>query len=492
MTATSAAQQTQRQEYLVSDQNKRMIGELLSDFRKGNVTRRELMKRGSALGIAAMFLNRIALDSAFAQDATPEAVAAGSTLVAPAGFDQSLAGQKINVELGDEGSGAPWEKAAVALFNKTTGIEATRLPGETSTTDKLSKLLLALNAQSSDIDCVSIDVIWPGIIAPHALDLTDTFKDTIDQYFKAIVDNNTVDGALVGIPFYTDAGLLYKRDDLLTKYSQTAPTTWAELETVAKAIEDGERAAGAPDFWGFVFQGNAYEGLTCNALEWQVSNGGGMIIEPDGTVSVNNPQAIAAFQRAAGWVKNISPEGVTTYQEQESLDVWQGGNAAFMRNWPYAYANGQSADSVIKDKFSVGVIPKGDGENARNASTLGGWQMMASKYSKAPDAAKMFCKFMTSPEIQKSAALELSHLPTIASVYDDPDVLKLNPFYADLKPVFQGGAVPRPSTPSSSSYNDVSTAYFTAVHNIMTGADATSEVADLEGKLKDIMSELNS
>ena len=104
----------------------------------------------------------------------------------------------------------------------------------------------------------------------------------------------------------------------------------------------------------------------------------------------------------------------------------------------------------------------------------------------------MFCKFMTSPEIQKSAALELSHLPTIGSVYDDPDVLKLNPFYADLKPVFQGGAVPRPSTPSSSSYNDVSTAYFTAVHNIMTGADATSEVADLEGKLKDIMSELNS
>ncbi|HRA46685.1 MAG TPA: ABC transporter substrate-binding protein [Thermomicrobiales bacterium] len=476
----------------MSDQNRKQVSELLDGFRKGSISRRELFVKGSALGVGAYFLNRLSVDQAFAQDATPEAVAAGSTLVAPAGFDQSMAGQKINVILGDEGSGAPWEKAACALFQTTTGIETTRVPGETSTTDKLAKLLLAFNAQSSDVDCVSIDVIWPGIVAPHALDLTDTFKDTISEYFQAIVENNTVDSVLVGIPWYTDAGLLYKRDDLLEKYSQTAPATWADLETAAKAIQDGERAAGSTSFVGFVWQGNAYEGLTCNALEWQVSNGGGNIIESDGTVSVNNPQAIAAFQRAAGWVKGISPEGVTTYQEQESLDVWQGGNAAFMRNWPYAYANGQSEGSVIKDKFSVGVIPKGDGENARNASTLGGWQLMASKYSKAPDAAKAFCKFMASAEVQKSASLELSHLPTIASIYDDADVLAKNPFYADLKPVFQGGAVPRPSTVSSSSYNDVSTAYFTAVHNILTGSDATAEVTKLEGQLKDIMAELNS
>jgi len=99
---------------------------------------------------------------------------------------------------------------------------------------------------------------------------------------------------------------------------------------------------------------------------------------------------------------------------------------------------------------------------------------------------------MASAEVQKSASLELSHLPTIASIYDDADVLAKNPFYADLKPVFQGGAVPRPSTVSSSSYNDVSTAYFTAVHNILTGSDATAEVTKLEGQLKDIMAELNS
>jgi len=473
-------------------ENRKQIGELLDGYKAGKISRRDLMVKGSALGISAYFLGRMTVDEAFAQDATPETVAPASTLVMPDWIDQSLAGAKINVILGDEGTSAPWEKAAIEAFNEATGIEVTRIPGETSATDRLSKYLLSLNAQSSDIDAMQIDVIWPGIMAVHAADLTDTFADTIANYFPAIVENNTVDGKLVGIPWFTDAGLLYKRDDLLEKYGQTAPTTWAELETAAKAVQDGERADGKPDFWGYVWQGNAYEGLTCNALEWQVSNGGGNIIETDGTVSVNNEQAAAAFTQAAGWVKNISPEGVTTFQEEEARNIWQGGNAAFMRNWPYAYVLGNTGDSVIKDTFSVGNLPMGDGEGARNAACLGGWQMMASSYSQSQDAAKYFCKWMADPNTQKSRAIELSNLPTIASVYDDPDVLAVNPFYADLKAVFQGGAVPRPSTVSSSSYNDVSTAYFTAVHNILTGADAASELSNLEGQLQDIMDELNS
>ena len=170
-------------------ENRQQIGELLDGFRDGKISRRDLMVKGSALGVGAYFLNRLTSDVAFAQDATPEAIEAGSTLVAPAGVDQSLAGQKLTVILGDEGSGAPWEKAAVALFQETTGIETTRIPGETSATDRLSKYLLALNGRSSDIDAMMIDVIWPGIMAPHALDLTDTFTDSIANYFAAIVQH---------------------------------------------------------------------------------------------------------------------------------------------------------------------------------------------------------------------------------------------------------------------------------------------------------------
>jgi trehalose/maltose transport system substrate-binding protein len=167
--------------------------------------------------------------------------------------------------------------------------------------------------------------------------------------------------------------------------------------------------------------------------------------------------------------------------------VWQAGNAAFMRNWPYAYAIGQG-DPKLKDKFDVEPLPKGDGDKARNADTLGGWQVMVNKNSKNKDAAFEFVKYMTSQEIEKSYSIERALLPTRPTLYDDPDVLKANPYYASLKPVFAGGAVARPSTVSSDLYNDVSVAYFTAVNQVLTGQkDSKTAVADLETDIKKIL-----
>ena len=107
---------------------------------------------------------------------------------------------------------------------------------------------------------------------------------------------------------------------------------------MAAKIQAGERAEGNQDFWGFVFQGKAYEGLTCDALEWVASSGGGTIVEMDGTISINNPQAVKAIQRAGEWVGTIAPLGVTGFAEEDSRAVFQAGNAAFHRNWPYVWS----------------------------------------------------------------------------------------------------------------------------------------------------------
>ena len=133
------------------------------------------------------------------------------------------------------------------------------------------------------------------------------------------------------------------------------PKTWEELTATAQKVMDGERAEGSKDIWGYVWQGAAYEGLTCNALEWIKSNGGGQIIEPDGTISVNNENSVKALEMAKAWVGTISPPGVLAYTEEESRGVWQTGNAVFMRNWPYAYALGNGADSPIKRQVRRGA-----------------------------------------------------------------------------------------------------------------------------------------
>jgi len=472
-----------------------MINEFVASAMYRNTSRRELMRRAGLLGISASVIPFVLRShGVLAQDATPAAgaIEVGSTIVVPQGLRTDLSGQSINVVLADSASvDVPWIEAANAKFSEATGITANFVPGEASATDRLAVYNQQLGAGSSDNDVYQIDVIWPGILAQHAVDLSQALADLAALHFPAIVENNTVDGKLVGMPWFTDAGLLYVRTDLMQKYGiEKGPETWAELETMAKTIQDGERGSN-PDFQGFVFQGLAYEGLTCNALEWQYSNGGGQIIEPDGTVSINNPQAIAAFDRAAKWVGNISPQDVTTYKEAETVNVFAPGNAAFARNWPYMWAGLQAADSPTAGKVDVSPLPKGDGPDARNAATLGGWQLMVSKYSKNQDAAIEYVKYLCSPELEKSWTVERAHTGTIASVYDDPDVAAVSEFIPRLKAVFQGGAVARPSTPSGEFYNSVSTAYFQQVNQILTGASSAEDaVKKIESELNDIMSDL--
>lgn len=393
----------------------------------------------------------------------------------------------VTVVTGAVGQEQEVTQQALDMFMEACpNVTAVQFETPDSATDRLAFYLQFLEAQSSEIDLYQIDVIWPGILAEHMIDLAPYIGDAINDHFPAIVQNNTVDGKLVAIPWFTDAGLLYYRTDLLEKYGYDAPpATWAELEEMAATIQEGERAEGNAEFWGYVWQGNAYEGLTCDAIEWQASEGGGTIISPEGEIQVNNEATIAAIERAAGWVGTISPDGVVGYQEEDARNTWQQGNAAFMRNWPYAYSLGNADDSPIKGLFDVSPLPAG--ESGSPAAALGGWQLAVSKYSANPDAAAALAVWLTGPEVQKLRAINASLNPTIQSLYEDPEVLEASPFFGSLYDVFIN-ATPRPSTVTGEKYNEVSVAYFTAVHSVLTGQqDAETALTLLELDLQEIL-----
>jgi trehalose/maltose transport system substrate-binding protein len=372
----------------------------------------------------------------------------------------------------------PWYQAVSEEWAKKTGnkLEYIGRPNDFSATLPLFQQYWA--AKSPDVDIYQIDVIWQGIAAPHAVDLKKYYKeDELKAYFPRIIENNTVGGKLVSIPLYTDAGILYYRTDLLEKYGyKEPPKTWEELEAMAKKIQDGERAAGKPDFQGFVFQGKASESLTCNALEWIYSYGGGSVIEPDKKVTINNPNALKALDAAHSWIGTISPVEVSTYTEEEARNIWQAGNAAFMRNWPYAYALGADPKSAVSGKFEVTVLPKG-GDNGNNAACLGGWQLMISAYSKVPDAAADLVRYLSSAEVQKKRAIDWSILPTRPVLYSDPDVLAKYPFFKIMPNVFNN-AVARPSTVTRADYNQLSTAFSQNVNKVLTGAESGKDAVD--------------
>ena len=393
--------------------------------------------------------------------------------------------EEITVVSGAVGNAVEEFAKIVAPWEERTGHTVTLVPMPASTTDQFGQYRLWLAAGNGDIDLYQTDVIWAPQLADHFVDLTEAAADVVDSHFPSIIESQTVDGKLVAMPIYTDAPALYYRTDLLEKYGfSEPPATWEELTSMAQTIQEGERGEGNSELWGFVWQGNAYEGLTCDALEWVKSYGGGQIVEPDGTISINNENAAAAIEQAASWVGTISPPGVVSYQEEESRGVWQTGNAVFMRNWPYAYALGNGEDSAVAGLFDVTTLPSGgDG----SAATLGGWNIAVSKYGDHVDIATDLALYLASAEAQKMRAIQTTNLPTIVSLYDDPEIAEQAPIIPRWKDVFLN-AVPRPSAPTRGDYNEVSTLFFSAVHSVITGdEDAATALEDLQMDLEDLL-----
>ena len=406
-----------------------------------------------------------------------------AALLASAAMVGPAAAATISISCGAVGLELKLCQEGADAWAKQTGNEVKVISTPNSATERLALYQQLLAAKSPDIDVFQIDVIWPGILANHFVDLTGKIPaEDIAKNFKAIVENNTVGGKFVAMPWYTDAGMLYYRKDLLEAAGKEAPKTWADLAATAKELQDKARADGNDRMWGFVFQGKAYEGLTCNGLEWIDSWGGGQIVDADGKITVSNDKAAEALTWAASTVGTIAPEGVLNYSEEEARGVFQSGNAIFMRNWPYAWSLGQAPDSPIKDKIGVAALPAG-GPDGKPSGTLGGWQLAVSAYSANPDLAVDLVRYLTSEAEQKRRAIEGSYNPTIESLYQDQEILTAVPFFGSLYEVFVN-AVARPSRVTGVKYNQVSSEFFNAVHQVLSKqAEAPASLAALEKKL---------
>jgi len=370
-------------------------------------------------------------------------------------------------------------------FTKETGIRVKLLPTPEGAVETLDAWRSLLESGAKIPDVYAVDVIWPGILAENLLDLKAFVPaQEIATHFPELIANNTVNGKLVALPCLVDVGLLFYRTDLLRHYGyRTPPRTWQELETIAARIQAGERARGQKDFWGFVWEGASSESVTCNALEWQASEGGGPIIE-NNAVTVNNPETARALERAAHWVGTISPPGVIAYKEWDAYNIWQAGQAAFMRNWATSHFGELIQGSITKDQFDIASLPRG---SARIATTVGGRAYAVSRHSLYPREAAMLVRFLCRPDTQLNRIRKIGGSPTIGELYNDPGMLATNPYFSTVLKTYRNDKVWRPSKETGKRYPDLSRAYYGTVHEILEGKKAAaSALSDLQAELMQI------
>ena len=399
-----------------------------------------------------------------------------------AAIKKKYGGQKITFVGDSVGNGHVRDVALAKRFTKDTGIKVTVNPHPAASDQSYSQLARAFSSKSSSIDVAMIDVVWPGAFAPYLVNLKPKLGKQAKLHAQGIIQNDTIGGKLVAMPWFGDYGILYYRTDLLKKYGYKAPpTTWNDLFKMAKKIQDGEQKTNS-NFAGFVFQGNSYEGLTCNALEWIASAGGGHMID-NGKATINNAKAATILDAIRAQVGKTTPRGVTSYQEDQTEHAFDSGDAAFARNWPYQYGIGATAGSKVKGKFSVTTLPHGAA--GKPVGTVGGWQLAVSKYSKHKDAAIEFVRYMTSPAVEKFDAITNSNVPTIVSVAKNKAVVKANPY---LKPAIASVArVTRPAKFLGPNYNEASKVVYQGINQILTGSSASQVLPQIKSRLQQIL-----
>jgi trehalose/maltose transport system substrate-binding protein len=374
----------------------------------------------------------------------------------------------------------------ISEFTHDTGIHVKVLPSSEGPVEQLNAWMSLLGREAKIPDVYAVDVIWPKILADNLIDLKSYVPaEEITAHSPDLIANNTVDGRLVALPYHLDIGLLYYRTDLLHRYGfRNPPKTWDELETMAALIQQGERARGHERFWGFIWQGAPTEALTCNALEWQVSQGGGAIID-NGQITVDNPDTIHAWQRAARWVGSISPPSVVAYQEWDTQNIWKAGGAAFMRSWngwrgPYLSSRSDTPGSDA-NKYEVAPLPAG---KMGSVGAFGGHSYGVSKYSEHVQEAVKLVRYLCRRDVELKRLRTYSGVPTTPELFEDPGVRTATPYLEAVQEAYKERFALRPSAVTGKKYPEVSRAYFEAVHLVLTREKtAAAAAADLREQL---------
>jgi len=341
-----------------------------------------------------------------------------------------------------------WSKRFNAKY-KAQGLSVRILEFPASADAQRQQFVQRQEAKDAECDVFRSDVIWTAEFASQGwlYDMTPYVNRIKSRLLTPALETATYDGRVWGVPSYTNAALLYYRKDKVA----SPPQTWQELY---------KQAAGKG---GIVFQGAAYEGLTCDWLELAFAAGGSVLSKDGAKATIDSPQNVAATKLMADAVKQgAAPRGVATYMEPESLAAWQTGRPAFMRNWPYAY--GLSQDTAkLKGKFAVAPLPAFEG--AGRASILGGGNSVISRFSRNPGGALAVVDFLASQDWQTTLTAEFSQMSPFKATYDQPAVKKAIPFAEEIRKAIEQARA-RPVSPV---YPQISQAIYDNVNDAIAG-----------------------
>jgi multiple sugar transport system substrate-binding protein len=372
-------------------------------------------------------------------------------------------------------SGTGANDARTVLINafekQYPNIHVSLVSASTDTDTNRATLATQIAGGSASPDVFMGDVIWPAQFGAHqlAVPLSQYLPSSYwSKFATGLVAGATYKGAVYGSPLFEDQGFLYYRKDLLTKDGLPVPTTWEQLETDAKAV-----LAKGQTKYGFVWEGDSYEGLTCNFMEYLTDAGGTATNSGYTKATLNSAAALQAVTFMRGLVTSgVTPAAVTTFQEPQAMNTFAAGDSVFLRNWDYAYEDAitpSDGGKLTASQVGVAPLPTFTGQTAPGYSNIGGWNMYINPHSKHIGADLTFIQWLSGTTAQDILSQKYGFISTVESVRSAPATIASNPVFAIVP---KTKLVPRPAgTPE---YPALSTAIYTNVNAALAGSASPS------------------
>ncbi|MDX2241337.1 MAG: ABC transporter substrate-binding protein [Leptolyngbyaceae cyanobacterium bins.302] len=369
----------------------------------------------------------------------------------------------------------PWTKFMVKAFeaeHPNIRLQIVEGPNQVNLLEDMYTTAFLLG--DSPYDLVNMDVIWISKFAAAGwlMDLTDDVTAAeLAEFSPADVEGSKYEGRLYRLPVRSDAGMLYYRKDLLDAAGLKPPQTFEDIERISKTLQAQKAVR-----WGYLWQGKQYEGSAAMFVE-VLQGFGGFWVNPDTLeVGLDRPEglsAIAFLKRTIN--EGISPPGVTTYVEEDTRRIFQNGESAFMRNWPYAWSLMNADTSPVKGKIEI--MPMVRSQSGQDSgSCLGGWGLGIAKTSKHKQAALEAIRFITSEAIQKQFIMDAGYVPSRRELFNDADVIARYDHYPDLLKVVNN-AVLRPPIAQYAQASDILQRYLSAALTNQQSPEAAMQAA---------------
>jgi multiple sugar transport system substrate-binding protein len=275
---------------------------------------------------------------------------------------------------------------------------------------------------------------------------------------------NGFDGHLWRMPLTGDTGLLYWRTDLMER----PPRDTAELEAISRDLQRRGRVR-----WGYLWQGRQYEGLSCVMVEVLQAFGARWWDESRATTELDSPEAVAAASWLDGLLRDgVSPKAVANFAENDALQVFAAGEAAFLRNWPYAWREIEKGDGPVKGKVGVTTMIAAPGH--QGGGTLGTWGLSLIRGTPHPEEAVAVIRWLTGEEVQRRLTLEQGYAPTWSRLYEDPDLQRQAPLLAVQRQALQHPQL----RPLTAAYAQLSDLLVRQVNGMLTGEHTPGDAMD--------------